>query len=75
MKTLLTVDQIAVIAMLLGIIFGMFGGFVKGIKDERRKGRAHYTRLINSAMENAYNAGYTDGNMKNAKRPSGNGGK
>ena len=44
---------------------------VKGIKDERGKARAHYTKLINSAMENAYNAGYTDGNTKQAKRPSG----
>ena len=61
--------------MLLGIIFGLFGGFVKGIKDERRKGRAHYTKLINSAMENAYNAGFTDASTTGKKRPSGNGGK
>jgi hypothetical protein len=67
----LTVDQAVLLAALVGVIFGLFGGFVKGIKDERGKARAHYTKLINSAMENAYNAGYTDGNMKNAKRPSG----
>ena len=67
----LTVDQAVLLAALVGVIFGLFGGFVKGIKDERRKGRAHYTRLINSAMENAYNAGYTDASTKQPKRPSG----
>jgi hypothetical protein len=67
----LTVDQAVLLAALVGVIFGLFGGFVKGIKDERGKARAHYTKLINSAMENAYNAGYTDGNTKQAKRPSG----
>jgi hypothetical protein len=67
----LTVDQAVLLAALVGVIFGLFGGFVKGIKDERGKARAHYTKLINSAMENAYNAGYTDGNTKQPKRPSG----
>jgi hypothetical protein len=67
----LTVDQAVLLAALVGVIFGLFGGFVKGIKDERGKARAHYTKLINSAMENAYNAGYTDGNTKQTKRPSG----
>jgi hydrogenase/urease accessory protein HupE len=67
----LTVDQAVLLSALVGAIFGLFGGFVKGIKDERGKARAHYTKLINSAMENAYNAGYIDGNTKQAKRPSG----
>jgi hydrogenase/urease accessory protein HupE len=67
----LTVDQAVLLAAVVGAIFGLFGGFVKGIKDERGKARAHYTKLINSAMENAYNAGYTDGNTKQVKRPSG----
>ena len=67
----LTVDQAVLLAALVGVIFGLFGGFVKGIKDERGKARTHYTKLINSAMENAYNAGYTDGNTKQPKRPSG----
>lgn len=56
----------------LGIAFGTFGGFTWGIKNEARKARAHYTRLINSAMENAYNAGFTDASTTGKKRPSGN---
>ena len=56
----------------IGALLGCFGGFIMGIKNEARKARAHYTRLINSAMENAYNAGFTDASTTGKKRPSGN---
>lgn len=53
---------------------GIFGGYVYGINEQKRT-KAHYTRLINSAMANAYNAGFTDASTTGKKRPSGNGGK
>ena len=55
----------------IAAILGVFGGYVWGIRENQRS-KAHYTRLINSAMENAYNAGFTDGITKGKKRPSGN---
>lgn len=72
---MLSIDQVALLAALTGVFFGALIGLARGIKQEARKARAHYTRLINSAMENAYNAGFTDAMTKGAKRPSGNGGK
>lgn len=58
----------------IALALGTFGGYVWGIREEKRI-KAHYTRLINSAMANAYNAGFTDGATTGKKRPSGNGGK
>ena len=62
----------AIYAIAFGL--GIFGGYVWGIREEKRT-KAHYTRLINSAMANAYNAGFTDASTTGKKRPSGNGAK
>jgi hypothetical protein len=71
----MTIDQLAIVSALVGALAGAIIGMAHGIKNEARKARAHYTRLINSAMENAYNAGFTDAMTKGKKRPSGNGGR
>ncbi len=71
----MTLEIAITLAALVGLFFGSLVGVAIGIKDERKKKNAHYTRLINSAMENAYNAGYVDAKTDKAKRPSGNGGK
>lgn len=70
----MTIEIAITLAALVGLFFGAIIGTALGIKDERKKKNAHYARLINSAMENAYNAGYTDASTKGKKRPSGNGG-
>lgn len=59
-------------AIMFGL--GVFGGYVYGINEQKRT-KAHYSRLINSAMTNAYNAGFTDASTTGKKRPSGNGAK
>ena len=68
----MTIEIAITLAALVGLFFGTLVGVAMGIKDERKKKNAHYTRLINSAMENAYNAGFTDASTKGTKRPSGN---
>lgn len=70
----MTLEIAITLAALVGLFFGAIIGTAIGIKDERKKKNAHYARLINSAMENAYNAGYVDAKTAKAKRPSGNGG-
>jgi hypothetical protein len=58
----------------IAFALGVFGGYVIGINEQKRT-KAHYSRLINSAMTNAYNAGFTDASTTGKKRPSGNGAK
>lgn len=67
--------QWAYLIYAIGALFGCFGGFIMGVRNEAKKKNAHYTRLINSAMANAYNAGFTDAATTGKKRPSGNGAK
>lgn len=68
----MTIDTVAIISAIVGLFFGTVIGTAFGIRDEAKKKNAHYARLINSAMENAYNAGYVDAKTAKAKRPSGN---
>lgn len=68
----MNIDTIAIVSALVGLFFGTIIGTAIGIKDEAKKKNKHYARLINSAMENAYNAGYTDASTKGQRRPSGN---
>lgn len=68
----MSIEIAITLASLVGLFFGTIIGTAIGIKDEAKKKNKHYARLINSAMENAYNAGYTDASTKGQKRPSGN---
>lgn len=68
----MSIEIAITLAALVGLFFGAIIGTALGIKDEAKKKNKHYARLINSAMENAYNAGYTDASTKGQKRPSGN---
>lgn len=68
----MSIEIAITLAALVGLFFGTIIGTAIGIKDEAKKKNKHYARLINSAMENAYNAGYTDASTKGQKRPSGN---
>lgn len=68
----MNIDTVAIISAIVGLFFGTLIGTAFGIKDEAKKKNKHYARLINSAMENAYNAGFTDALTKGTKRPSGN---
>ena len=68
----MSIEIAITLAALVGLFFGTIIGTALGIKDEAKKKNKHYARLINSAMENAYNAGYTDASTKGQKRPSGN---
>ena len=68
----MTIETAIILSALVGLFFGGIIGTALGIKDEAKKKNKHYSRLINSAMENAYNAGFTDALTKGKKRPSGN---
>ena len=68
----MNIETAIILSALVGLFFGGIIGTALGIKDEAKKKNAHYARLINSAMENAYNAGFTDASTKGKKRPSGN---
>jgi len=58
------------LSVTLVFILAIFCGFIIGITDEKKKSRAKWTSVINRAMTDAYNAGYTDGALKNQPRPT-----
>lgn len=73
MKTLLSVDQAVLLAMVVGMLIGLAGGLYAAktqITKYKLRQERHYTRLINLAMKNAYNAGRIDGENAGKTRPS-----
>lgn len=68
----MNIDTVAVVSALVGLFFGTIIGTGFGIRDEAKRARAKWETLINSAMANAYQAGWVDAKAENKKRPSGN---
>lgn len=66
-ETLLTVDQAVLLAAILGLVSGAIIALVSAkslIKNFKIKEAYKWETLINSAMSNAYKAGYVDGKAK-----------
>jgi hypothetical protein len=66
-ETLLTVDQAVLLATLVGALFGAIGALIAAksmIRTYKIREQVKFQTLINSAMENAYKAGYGDGKSK-----------
>ena len=68
----MNIDTAIILAALVGLFFGAIIGTALGIKDEAKKSQRKWESLINRAMKDAYNAGYTDAKSEGKKRPSGN---
>jgi energy-converting hydrogenase Eha subunit A len=68
-------ENIFVLGYAFALLVGVVIGFIYGINDQKKEERKRYDWLVNSAMTNAYQAGFIDGENKGKKRPSGNGGK
>lgn len=68
----MTIEIAVTLAAIVGLLFGAIVGMAWGIKDEAKKSRTKWETLINSAMANAYQAGWIDAKSEDKKRPSGN---